>query len=396
MIKRTFQLIVNYFEHIDKLFFLLTLTASVYGCILIASMQRDGGVNFLKTQITAVCIGFGVSVLLSRADYRSIARLWLLIAGFALLLTFSVFFVGIQVSGTDDVGWIRLPGGMTFQPSEITKACFIMTFSKHLAYLDETGRLKSFIGVMTLLLHGMIPAALIHIQGDDGAALVFVLMFIIMSFAAGVQLRYFIFLGVIITAALPLLWFRVLNIDQKSRLTALFSSDDSMFMTYGWQQYQGRISISSGGMFGRGLFHGTRVERNAVPYQENDFIFTVAGEELGFIGCIAIVLILAFVLLRVLIIAGRTKDLLGRSICIGFFALTASQVMLNLGMVLGLLPVIGVTLPFFSSGGTSAACICLCTGLVQSVYATQNGTVMHRRSVSQGRLLRVRTSGAHR
>ena len=304
--------------------------------------------------------------MISFIDYRTIAKFWWLTAGFALLLTLSVFFIGIQVSGTDDVGWIRLPFGITFQPSELTKICFILTFSKHISVLTEKNMLKTFIGVISLALHAVIPVALIHFQGDDGAALVFALMFLIMSFAAGVQLRYFIILLAVIILAVPVMWSFILNDDQKNRLTVLFSTDDNALQTYGWQQYQGKLSIASGSIYGKGIFSGPRVEKELVPYQENDFIFTVAGEELGFIGSAAIILLFALILFRMIVISSRITDPLGKSICAGFFALIGVQAMINLGMVLGILPVIGVTLPFFSSGGSAAACLFLGIGLVQS------------------------------
>lgn len=360
--------IIDYFKRTDKTFWLLITAMSVYGCILIASLQRGDDVNFLRTQIMAIIIGYAAAIIISVADYNFLAKCWWLAAGIALSLTVSVFFIGIQVAGTDDVGWIRLPGGMTFQPSELTKICFILTFSKHLAYLSEINRLHSFLGVLTLGIHAAIPVGLIHMQGDDGAALVFGCMFLIMCFAAGVQLRYFIILLVGTIAAVPFVWSRLMNSDQQSRLLVLFSNDDEMLRSYGWQQYQGKISIASGGLFGKGLFNGPRVENGMVPYQENDFIFTVAGEELGFVGCVAILLLFAIMLFRVLHTARIACNNLGRNICIGFFSLLITQIVINLGMVMGILPVIGITLPFYSSGGSSAACLYLGVGLVQSVF----------------------------
>ncbi len=367
-IKSIFSAVADYFKRTDKVFWLLTVIATFYGCLLIASQQRDGDVDFLKTQIIAVCLGYIAAVIISLIDYNYIAKLSWFIAGFALLLTFAVFFIGIQVSGTDDVGWIRLPGGITFQPSELTKICFIITFSKHISYLTEKDRLKTFAGVLTLVLHALIPIALIHLQGDDGAALVFAVMFIVMCFASGVQIRYFIVLLAAVVCAVPLIWTKMINDDQKNRLMILFGSDDAAFRTYGWQQYQGKVSIASGGVFGKGLFNGPRVENDVVPYQENDFIFTVAGEELGFIGCAAIILLFLLIMLRLLKISSQACNSLGKSICIGFFSLLGIQVLVNLGMVLGILPVVGITLPFFSSGGSSVACLYLGVGLVQSVH----------------------------
>ena len=378
MLRRKLKAVSVYLHRTDKTFWLLTLIATVYGLLLILSQQRSSGVNFFSTQLAAVCLGYVAAVIISLVDYHYIAGLWWLIGAIALMLTMSVFFIGIQVAGTDDVGWISLPGGMTFQPSELTKICFIVTFSKHISLLTEKNRIKSFSGVISLLLHALIPVGLIHIQGDDGAALVFAFMFLIMSFAAGVQLRYFIILGIMTAVAAPLIWMKLLNSDQKNRLIVLFGADDTMLKNYGWQQYQGKVSIASGGIYGKGLFDGPRVSSAVVPYQENDFIFTVAGEELGFIGCSAIVLLFALLLLRTLRNASHAADPLGQSLCIGFFALLLVESVINLGMVLDLLPVIGVTLPFMSSGGTSVACLYLGAGLVQSVHMHPNAPIVYR------------------
>ena len=358
----------EYFRKTDKLFWLLILAISFIGCMLIASQQRLDSVDFLKTQVIAVSVGVICAIGISVIDYNQIGKFWYIIGGTGILLMVSVFFIGIRINGTDDTGWIRLPFGMTFQPSEFVKICFIVTFSKHLAYLAEKNRLHSFLGVLTLLLHGAIPVVLIHFQGDDGAALVFALMFLVMTFAAGVQIRYFILACIAAAGAVPLMWTTIMNTEQKNRLTALFSSDETMFRTYGWQQYQGKVSIASGGLFGKGLFNGPRVARDIVPYQENDFIFTVAGEELGFIGCTVILTLFAWMLFRLLKNSARSGNALGKNICIGFFALTGVQILINLGMVLGILPVVGITLPFLSSGGSSVMCLYMGAGLVQSVY----------------------------
>ena len=363
-----FTPIGEYFTKTDKIFWLFTIVLSVLGCILIASQQRSDSVDFLKTQIIAVIVGIACAGAVSVIDYHYIGKYWYIAGGLAVILMVLVFFFGMRVNGTDDMGWIRLPFGMTFQPSEFVKICFIVTFSKHLAYLAEKKWLHSFLGVLTLLFHGAVPVVLIHFQGDDGAALVFALMFLVMTFAAGVQIRYFILSAIALIGAVPFFWTSVLNSEQKNRLAVLFSSDDDMFKTYGWQQYQGKVSIASGGIFGKGLFNGPRVARDIVPYQENDFIFTVAGEELGFIGCMAILLIFGVILFRVLKNSANSKNPFGKNICTGFFALISIQVLINLGMVLGILPVIGITLPFMSSGGSSVVCLYIGVGLVQSVH----------------------------
>jgi len=194
-------------------------------------------------------------------------------------------------------------------------------------------------------------------------------MFLSMSLGAGVQLRYFAILFVMILIAFPILWEYVMPEYQKSRFTAVFNLEDpTVQMEGGYQQYQGRISIGSGKLRGQGLFQGTRVASNAVTFQQSDYIFSVAGEELGFIGCSLILLLLFLLMVKVLHVASMARDDLGRFMCFGFFGIIALQSVVNIGMCLALLPVMGVTLPFFSAGGSSAACLYLGFGLVQSVH----------------------------
>lgn len=380
---RIFHSIADYFKKSDKALWLLTIIAIVYSLMLIASMQRSGEYNFLQTQIIAIAAGLVSSIIISAADYKYIIKKWYFAAIISFILAGLVFLFGIQVAGTDDTAWIQI-GSLTIQPSEFIKICFIITFTKHLTYLEEKDMLKSFVGVITLVLHAMIPMIIIHMQGDDGTVLIFALIFLFMSFIAGVQLRYFAILGGILLVSVPLIWNLFMNDDQRNRLLALFDIDGNAMTTYGWQQYQGKVSISSGSLFGKGLFNGPRVEHGIVPEQENDFIFTVAGEELGFIGCIALMIILLLIMIRILINAKQTNDMSGKLLCSGAFAIISSQTIINIGMVLGFFPVIGITLPLFSAGGTSALATLICLGLVQSVRTHNLGdmnTAVVRREI---------------
>lgn len=378
--------VIDYFKKCDVILLMLTLAAIAYSLLLIASMQRSGEYNFLRTQIIAISIGLIAGVVISVADYKYIIKKWYIAAIISFLLAGLVFAFGIQVAGTDDTAWIQV-GSLTIQPSEFIKICFIITFTKHLTYLDEKDMIKSFAGVVTLVIHALIPMVIIHLQGDDGTVLIFALIFLFMSFIAGVQLRYFAILGGVLLVSVPLIWNLFMNDDQRNRFLALFDIDGNAMTTYGWQQYQGKVSISSGNLFGKGLFNGQRVENGIVPEQENDFIFTVAGEELGFIGCVLLLLILLFIIIKILINAKSTNDFSGKLLCSGVFAIICSQTIVNIGMVLGFFPVIGITLPLFSAGGTSALSTLICIGLVQSVrihnMGDMNTAVVRRESRSR-------------
>lgn len=381
--------VTDYLKRTDFLLWLLTIGAVIYSLLLISSMQRSGDYNFLRTQLIAVILGLGVAIIISIADYRFLIRKWYFSALLAVFLAGLVFLFGIQVTGTDDTAWIELPGGITIQPSEFIKICFIITFSKHLSYLYEKDLIHNIFGVLSLAIHALIPMAVIHNQGDDGTVLIFGFIFLIMSYTAGVQLRYFAILGGLLVVGIPIIWNFFMNDEHRNRILALFDIDGNSMTNYGWQQYQGKVSIASGELGGSGLYNGSRVEYGIVPEQENDFIFTVAGEELGFIGCAILVIILFGIIIRVLMNARNSSDLQGRYICCGIFATIASQTVINLGMVLGFFPVVGITLPLFSSGGTSALSTLICLGLVQSVK-NHNMDDMNTASVRRGSQSRIK------
>ena len=358
----------NFFTKSDMILWLLAISASVYSLFLISSMERSSNYSYMTPQILALVLGYAAAIALTFIDYRFIARMWWLLMGLSLVLLALVFVIGRNVTGTDDTAWITLPGGLSFQPSELVKVFFIITFSKHLQVLKENEMLYRLSGVLSLVIHMAIPVALIHMQGDDGTVLIFLFMFLIMCFIGGVQLRYFLIMLLLLAAGIPLLWTYFLNNEHKNRFTAIFDIDGNALTNYGWQQYQGKVSIASGGLTGTGLGNGPRVETGIVPEQEHDFIFTVAGEELGFIGCLLLLAILLFICVKLIINAMSARDYLGRMICVGVFSMIGVQTVINIGMVLGLLPVVGITLPFFSSGGTSLLSVMIGIGLVQSVY----------------------------
>ena len=352
----------------DFILSLLVCAALVYSLLLIFSMQRAGSYNYLTTQIMAVLLGTVIGCVVAVMDYNDIVKFWYLFAALGVFLACLVFLFGIQVSGTDDTAWLQI-GNLSVQPSEFIKICFIITFAKHISVIYERGRIKSFPAALALLLHAGIPMALIHLQGEDGTVLIFAFIALITAFSAGIAKKYYIMLAAGVLTAIPFIWNYVLNDEHRNRFIALLDIDGNSMSNYGWQQYQGKISIASGMLTGAGYGNGTRVEYGIVPEQENDFIFSVAGEELGFIGCCLIILILLLIMLKIVVIGINANNIEGKCICAGVFSLIASQTIINLGMVLGFLPVIGITLPFFSAGGSSIMSILICIGLVQSVSA---------------------------
>lgn len=368
---RYFKGIIQYLRRADILLWLLLIAISAYSLLLLRSVSVANGTGYFRTQLMAVALGVAGAIVMTFIDYVDICNFWYLIAGFSIFLMVYTLLFADAVVGSDGVNaraWISI-GGRTFQSSELVKIAFMLTYAKHLDIVKKKGRLDEPLQVILLTCHVGVAFLLCHLQGDDGAGVVFLAMFLVMSLAAGVRLRYFGILAFLAIISLPFLWRFVLDEYQKKRFLAVYNIDnEAMQLDEVYQQYQGRISIGSGGLTGEGLFHGTRVANQNVPFQHSDFIFSVAGEELGFLGCVLIILLLFLFLLKILHVAHSARDDLGKFICYGFFGLIALQSVSNIGMCLAILPAMGVTLPFFSAGGSSAACLYLGFGLVQSVY----------------------------
>ncbi|CCX37484.1 cell cycle protein FtsW/RodA/SpoVE family [Clostridium sp. CAG:1013] len=371
MVKRRLKSIFNYVKKADIILWVLLAAISAYSLLLLYSVDRSTGSGYFRTQIFAIALGVAGAIFLSLLDYVELSNFWYLLAGFSVFLMIYTALFGDAVKGSGGVdarAWITI-GGRTFQSSELVKIAFMLTYAKHLDSLRKRDLINQPLHVVLLGCHALVPMLLCEIQGDTGAGMAFFAMFLVMSLAAGVKLQYFAMLGGLVLIALPILWKFVMEDYQKLRFIALFNLDDpSVQMDAGYQQYQGRISIGSGKLTGQGLFQGSRVASNSVPFQQSDYIFSVAGEELGFIGCSLILLLLFLFMAKVLHVAYVSRDDLGRFVCFGYFGIIALQSISNIGMCLALLPAMGVTLPFFSAGGSSAACMYFGFGLVQSVY----------------------------
>lgn len=358
---------------------ILCLLCSAYGCMLVfsANYSAGSGMRGTITQIGATVIGLLLAFFISRFDYEDICRAWPFIGGFAVLLVLLTFTpLGLNVSGTDDTAWLQIGFGkaaLTIQPSELLKVAFIITFSLHLSAVREN--ISHIRNVLLLCLHACVPIGLIFLQGDDGTALVFVFMFAAMMFAAGLKWQYFAAAFAAIAAAVPLLWFNYLTDDKKGRFLAILHPEEYI-KTYGWQQYQGIVQMGSGKLFGVGYLNGSNPHLFA---RNNDLVFTVAAEEFGYIGSLVLLLLLALLIMELWRCAKMARDTLGSLICVGTMAMIGFQSIINIGMNVRLLPIIGITLPFFSQGGTSILTLYLAIGLVLSVcyYSNVKSTTIH-------------------
>jgi len=312
----------------------------------------------------AVIIGIIIALIISAVDYEVVVKLWPIVAAVSVILMLLLFVIGVGPNERSDAKtWIPL-GPVYFQPSELLKVAFIITFSIHLDLMkDRINKIKS---IALLGVHAMLPVGLVAISGDMGSAVVFVIITAVMLFSAGLHWGYFVGGAVLIAAASPLVWLYGFSTIQRERFLALVYPD--LYPDIIYQQERGMNALGSGGFFGQGLFKGVYTQGGLVPERENDMIFSVIGEELGFAGCVAALILLVFISIEILRIGRKSRDDATRFMCAGMAAIIIGQVIINIGMVLKLLPVIGITLPFFSAGGSSNLCIYIGIGLILSIY----------------------------
>lgn len=377
--KMIFRRIADYIRECDKVLYILCFVTTAFGCVAVLSTTYKNFGNSARDflmQSFCMCLGFAAVIVISNFNYKSFCRFWPAIAALGIIPVILTFFIGFAPGSTDDKAWLMI-GSFSFQPSELLKICFIITFAYHCFKIDK--KIKKFPHILLLGIHGAIPVALIHFQGDDGTALVFAIMVVGMMFAAGVPKRYFIIALSTVAVALPVVYLFVMNDDQQARISALIFGTESDYLGTLYQQWRGRVGIANGGWFGTGLFNGPLVQNDSIPEVWNDFIFTGIGEELGLVGCLLVLILLGAICIRILKVGFLANNKLGLVICVGVFSMIFAQTVINVGMCLWLLPVIGVTLPFFSAGGTSLLCTYLGIALVMSIYNHRNSGLTYLR-----------------
>jgi len=351
------------------------LGLSGVGALLVWSATRHtSGSQYLLKTLVNLGVGLVCFVLVTRIDHRTL-RAWspwvylVSLAGLVLVLSP----VGSTVNGSRS--WIQVPGGFSVQPSEFVKVALCVGLAMILAERRDRDQRPSardlvLAGVVTL-----VPVALVLLQPDLGSALVLVAMAFGVVAVAGAPKRLLLAVGAIgVVGVAAMFTTQVLSAYQRARLTAFL--DPSVDPEgIGYQTRQVRIAIGQGGWFGQGLFQGPQTQSGAIPFQQTDFVFSVAGEEWGFLGAAGVVVLVVFLILRTLLVGSRS-DPFGQLVCVGVAVWFAVQAFENIGMNLGIMPVTGLPLPFLSYGGSSMFAAWLALGLVNNVHLA--GTA-HRR-----------------
>lgn len=360
---RIIRVSTGVFQTMDKWTWLIALGLSILSILLLIGIYESGYVQVRTVQVQAIAIAIGAigALIAAQFDPEDLAGLWRLYVPPVVLLMILTYFIGTAREGTNNRSWLNF-SFFSIQPSEFLKIAFILTFAIHLSRVgDDLNAPRSLIPV---LIHGLIPAGMVLLQGDAGVALILFCIMAAMLFAAGLSIKYIVAaLGSLMIVA-PIGWF-LLSDYQRNRFLALFNPEaDPLGINF--QQNRGITALGSGQIFGIGIFKEGHIY---VPDNYNDFVFTFLGESLGFIGCFFALLAIAILCGKILHTGVHSHTIVGRMICAGVFAMIAFQVIINVGMCLRLLPVIGITLPLLSGGGSSVLAVYAGIGLVMSVYA---------------------------
>ena len=366
---RYLQQIRDAFRKGDMLLLLLCLSTTAFGCLMIASATNHAGYGrYLIIQLGAAVLGVLLYFFFSSIDAEFFTEHRTALVVFNTLLLLMLIPFGDTISGNRS--WLDFPFlPFNIQPAEICKITFVLIMASVMA--SHQNRPSAVSSVMHMVLHLVLLVGLnMVLSKDAGVSLIFVFIFIGMAFAGGVNLIWFLLAGGGLALSFPILWNFLMDDYQKLRIAALFNPDLDPYGT-GVRYDIVRIlrSLTGGGMTGQGLFNGNRTQQGALHSQHTDYIFSVIGEELGYMGCLLTVVMLALIVARCIWVGTRSQDNMRRLICFGVAAALIFQIISNIGMCIGVTPVIGLTLPFISYGGSSIVTLYAMLGLVSGVYA---------------------------
>ena len=364
--------IKEFFQRADIFLLFMCILCSIYGVTMIEKAvtgMYEGGWNmsvpskYLAVQIASIILGIIAFVLFTVIDVDLVARQWKLLMLVDLALLVALVLFG-EDDGTGNSAWIRF-AGIGVQPSEIIKVIYIIVAARQMTYLKEYKDINSFFSVVQMAAHFMLVfGSIVVVSSDLGSASIILGIFVVMFFALGVRLYWFAAGGAAVAAAVPLLWNYFLKDYQKQRLIAPYDpSVDPDGWGITWQTTQSKLSLASGRL--TGVEEGYRP--TVFTGKHTDFIFSCVGENLGMIGCIVVIILLMIIIIhcvRVGLKSGRTFDML---VCIGVAAAVTFQTFINIGMNIGITPVIGITLPFFSYGGSSVVTLYAAMGVVSAI-----------------------------
>lgn len=370
----TLQELKSFFRKGDMVLLILCLATSAFGCLVVASATNaakfGGSSRYMLVQLGATVIGVLLYAVMSSIDVDIFSEHRTLFTILNLSLLFLLIPFGTD-NNTGNKSWIPIPFiGIHIQPAEICKIFYILILASVMG--SHQNRISSFGSVMHALLHfALIAACNFIISGDLGITLVFAAIFAGVVIAGGIR---WLWIGGglgLIAAAFPIAWSKLLSEEQKNRILVLFIPEviDPTGLDERWHTTSSLNSLTGGGMLGQGLFNGNRTQGGQLFAQHTDYIFSSIGEELGFIGCLLVIALLIAIIVRCIWVGYQSKDYTRRMVCYGAAFAMMFQVMINIGMCIGVMPVVGLTLPLISYGGSSIITTYMMLGLVSGVHA---------------------------
>lgn len=363
----------GYWRDMDWILLIAAVAITVFGSMLVWSASKadmassSDPQSYLKRHLINVVIGVGLGFVASRLDYRWLRAYTPIIYGLSMFMLLLPFVPGLGTRVAGARAWIDLPGGMTIQPSEFAKVAVILMMAVLLSEKRDVGDEPRDRDVLLSLGVAVLPILVILVQNDTGTVLILGSVALSIIAVSGAKTRWVI--GLIGGAAISIMLaiqLGFLKEYQVQRLTS-FINPGADVSSAAYNANQARIAIGGGGMFGYGLFQGPQTQGKFVPVNESDFIYTVVGEELGFVGALVLILLLGVVMWRAVMIAYHADDLYGRLVATGIVAWLAFQMFENIGMSLGIMPITGIPLPMVSAGGTSMMATWIAIGLLQNV-----------------------------
>lgn len=368
------QEVKSFFRKGDMVLLLLCLATSAFGCLMVASATSaakfEGSSRYMLVQLGSTMIGVIAYMLVSSidTDIYSERRSILTIMTLGLLLLLIPF--GTD-NNTGNKSWIPLPIiNIHIQPAEICKIFYILIMASVMA--SHQNRISHPLSVGHMLAYLFLVAGLNFLVSSDlGVTLIFVAVFLGMFIAGGVKIWWTLGGLGAVGALFPLIWTQFLSDEQKNRILVIFMPQvvDPTGLDERWHTTQSLNSLTGGGMLGQGLFNGNRTQGGQLFAQHTDYIFASIGEELGYVGCIFVIALMLAIIGRCIWVGSKSKDYLRRMVCFGAAFALMFQVMINIGMCIGVMPVIGLTLPLISYGGSSIIATYAMLGLVSGVHA---------------------------
>jgi rod shape determining protein RodA len=352
-------------DHFDWALFVGTVLLAGIGVINLysaTSVSRDALREIYVQQVYWLVFGGIIASLVAAIDYRHYERLGYGLYAVGVVLLVLVFILGRDIRGSSR--WINI-GSFSFQPSEFMKLFLIIALAKYL-HDDPKSEGRTLRDLLVPALIVFVPMALVMRQPDLGTALILGLIFVTICALTRIAMRSLLTLVASGAIIIPVMWNYVLKDYQKTRVTAFLNPEANILGT-GWHAHHARVAIGNGGIFGQGFMRGTQNQFLFLPDQHSDFPFAVFAEDWGLVGCVVLVLLYGFLVLWAIRIAATAKDRFGAVLAIGVGSLIFWHAFFNLGMVTGLLPVVGVTLPLFSAGGSSVMTILIGIGLLMNV-----------------------------